>query len=126
MNKVEEIVREVRRLAAEKPDFIYEVPADTDRCLYVNPSAECGSCIVGQAILNITPRKHKSHVYETLSYFDTKPVAMTADDAVRDLVNVSEKDEESLEWIDLVQRCQDNGLPWKLAVQRADEAVLGE
>jgi len=124
MNKVEEIVREIRRLAALEPYFVYKVPEGSDRCRYVNSTS--GSCIVGKAILNITPRNHKSHVYETLSYFDTKPVAMSADDAVRDLVNVSEKDEESLKWIDLVQHCQDNGLPWKLAVQRADEAVLGE
>lgn len=114
------IITKMRELAAERPDFVYEMPevpagedvqssAPADTCLYYDPYADAPSCIVGQALFALG--------YETS--------ADDEGDAGSEVVARVMHDQEGLsseegDWIDSVQGSQDNGERWIDAIAQAD------
>lgn len=106
---------EVRRLAAAKPDYIYKKPvivsesdlgpwASYASCLYIDPNTNKGSCIFGQALSNLGFTFRPSH--EGGSVYNILREAIPG-------VSVPQ-------WFTVVQRHQDGGQPWAVAVALAD------
>jgi hypothetical protein len=114
-----EIIQEVRRLAAERPDYVYdegEEPegGDSIRCFYWKDDRP--SCIFGHALfrLGVTP--------ERLQAADAvAPVG----DSIESLLNrlaVGETPTET-QWMGTVQRRQDDGWAWGEAVAATDREI---
>lgn len=116
---LEDIQAEIRRLAAEKPDYVYQSPhGPNGACMYTEIDSDTdkrvGSCIVGQALINlgVSAEAMKTHEGESalsvisgngeLMWYEAPPV---------------------MRWISNVQHGQDNGRAWAAAVERADEKV---
>jgi len=127
MNKISEVVAQVRRLAAENPDFVYEKvksksSEDSPRCLYTHNGK--GSCIVGQAILAVD-----DSLYSKLSDYDEGLIfGYSATLVVHDLYPEEfEQDQGEMyaSWLNWVQRKQDDGWTWAQAVRYADTFAEG-
>ena len=110
MNVTEQdIINEVRRLAADNPDYIYVNPngSEFSQCVYIHDGK--GSCIVGRALVN--------------NGFDPEKVAQyegaTADEMLV-VLGIKEAIDFGQVWLDRVQALQDNGTPWADAVEEAD------
>ncbi|AWN04370.1 hypothetical protein PBI_GRAYSON_26 [Rhodococcus phage Grayson] len=110
---------EITRLAVLKPDFRYFEANNLEgweTCKYVDEETGEGSCIVGQALMNLGVSK------DDLSYYEESG----ADYVIRDLLKLSEKDIEfnknTLNWIREVQLQQDLDHTWAFAVHTANEA----
>ncbi|TDB90885.1 hypothetical protein E1264_03400 [Actinomadura sp. KC216] len=103
-----QIENEVRRLAAENPDFVYE--SYHGSCFY-NPTERAGkqygACIFGQAFTNLgTP----------------VPDGIDEDYIGSVLPNMGiETTLDQYEWAGTVQYQQDQGCAWALAVALADD-----
>ena len=121
MITTEQVVNEMRRLAAGQPDFVYVNPIDPDDsdCLYVHNWGNedglpvVGGCIAGQALMNLGVTAAKLHDREFISVsaiLKSVGVTVDADDDMNDLV-----------WMDYVQSKQDNKRPWGVAVEEADK-----
>lgn len=121
-----DLVAEVRRLAAERPDYVYR---DThSECFYVehcendvtggdfwaDPEELFGSCIVGQACLNLGVDKlaFKYHNNQPFSYFWHKLFEENSIIDNKDIV-----------WLQKVQFRQDNKDSWGVAVKNADDML---
>jgi hypothetical protein len=103
-----DIVTEIRRLAAESPDYVYERPGQS--CVYVEYIGDelIGSCIVGKALVNLG-------VNPADLLFEEIPGAYNL------LRNPVKMAPEQVWWIDTVQGAQDDGTPWAESVAAADE-----
>ena len=105
----QDIINEVRRLAADNPDYIYVSPGGSEysSCVYIHDGK--GSCIVGRALVNngFDPEKVSQHE------------GLTADEMLVALGIKEETDFEQV-WLDRVQTLQDSGTPWADAVEEAD------
>lgn len=101
----DQIIAEVRRLAAERPDYVYEKPPGSTFCLYRHEDGSPG-CIFGQALDNLGVGLDE-HTYGTIGIvlFD---------------LGVAKTDQQA-NWMTSVQHYQDNGRPWAEAVAKADE-----
>lgn len=122
---VEDVEREVRNIAMREPDFIYTAQdADSGSCGYVGKvfgSAEGRGCIIGQALQNLRVSK------ETLLDFEINSSASHIDSGVYNLLpylKIGGYDDYS--WLVEVQKYQDFGRPWGLAVELADDYVGGQ
>lgn len=119
MITTEQVVNEVRRLAAEQPDFVYVNPVDPENadCLYVHnwgvlDQPVVGGCIAGQALLNLGVPAWKLHEEEYTSVGAIlSKVGVTVDRG---------SDRDDLDWLDNVQAKQDIKIPWGAAVTAAD------
>lgn len=110
---------EVLNLAAEKPDFIYESdPNAVEACAYLvwDKDEATGSCIMGQALMNLGVNPLE------LSKYEGADIA-----AVVDILNGGTEPHyhrDKLDyWLSYVQGRQDNGDTWSTAVEFADEMV---
>lgn len=101
----EQIIAEVRRLAAERPDFVYVSPEFSDQCLYMHGENEPG-CIFGHALFNLGVDTSDTYgpIGEVLTM---QGIAAT----------VRQRD-----WMRDVQYRQDHRLTWGQAIRDADEA----
>lgn len=102
-----QVVEEVKRLAKEKPDFVYAIPEDAETCLYVFNGK--GSCIVGQALINL------GILAEDIAEHEGQP----ASDVMEDLLDDPNSGHNF--WLDQVQSEQDGRVPWGKAVETATE-----
>lgn len=113
-----EIIAEIRRIAAESPDYVYKPVVkpnslSLETCEYVERSADgelVGSCIVGRALVNLGVPP------EVLTF--TSDYTPTAFGLLAD----PDGDGEGTEiiWIQRVQSGQDEKMSWGDAVARAD------
>jgi len=134
--KLDAIIAEVRRLAAEKPDYVYEQPErasldgefygvesvfDLNTCLYVHKPADSAEatpgCLFGHAFLNL------GYTVDQVKRCDRD---LDASEAIRTLVGdgdlgTSEEIERKLSWANSAQSGQDGGATWEGAVAHADE-----
>lgn len=119
VTKEHRIIREVRRLAAENPDFVYAPPmalylngewAKGDACKYVHDGR--GSCIFGQAMMNTGDIT--ADVIEPLEGGGICDVCDTLQLGLRD---------EEMAWARIVQQAQDVGIPWGDAIAEADQLM---
>ncbi|WPH57743.1 hypothetical protein [Mycobacterium phage WXIN] len=95
------IKHKVQMIAAGNPDFIYEKPADSRACVYVDIGAP--SCIIGRALWNL------NLIDESLeeSRFNTFDIRTLLDEYL-DI----EIDEDEAKWLASVQLKQDWGWSW--------------
>jgi hypothetical protein len=121
MITTEQVVNEIRRLAAEQPDFVYVNPVDPENtdCLYVHNWGNedglpvVGGCIAGQALMNLGVPASTLHDVEFTSVSGILPRVGVKVDIV--------SDRNLLTWMDDVQSKQDIKNPWGLAVKAADQ-----
>lgn len=111
----QDLINEVRKIAKEKPDFVYATPF-TKGCSYFgrqigDPTGQC--CIMGQAFKNLN--------IDT-SNIDETPVGVSTvgDLILSEAIPVTYLNESQVEWLDNVQRLQDEGFPWGEAVSSVD------
>ena len=102
-----DIVNEIRKLAEEQPDFVYE---SNGRCQYTSGNNCCG-CGVGQAILRLDPSKR--FILEMIDGGGEKSFSSIA--SVFILSN-----DVYIKWISSFQRYQDHNNTWKDSVELAD------
>ncbi|MFF0498493.1 hypothetical protein ACFYU5_18960 [Nocardia aobensis] len=113
-----EIIAEIRRIAAESPDYVYKPVVKPNSlgigtCEYVERSADgelVGSCIVGRALVNLGVPP------EVLTFTDD--FTPTAFGLLADL-DFDVRGAE-IKWIQRVQSGQDQKMSWGDAVARAD------
>ncbi|MFE5290113.1 hypothetical protein ACFRAQ_34540 [Nocardia sp. NPDC056611] len=103
--------REVRALAAEQPEFVYQRPNHRDGCVYVDNG--CPSCLIGQAAARIGI---PIAVLEDWDSADTTGIdaILTGDFGV---------DGARAEWFAKVQAKQDDEYTWRQAIEYADQGI---
>ncbi|AWN04365.1 hypothetical protein PBI_GRAYSON_21 [Rhodococcus phage Grayson] len=112
-----DLKEEVLRLAAEKPDFIYESdPNAEESCAYLawDDDKAYGSCIMGQALMNLGVDPVE------LSKYEGSDIS-----AVVSALNDNEPPHYHRDpfdfWLSYVQGRQDAGYTWSKAVEFANE-----
>lgn len=102
----DQIIAEVRRLAAEKPDYVYEKPEFSAFCLYMHGDEP--GCIFGHALHNLgwDVTAHDAGAINTV--LDDNGVLTTT---------------KQREWMREVQFSQDHGSTWEKAVRSADQVA---
>lgn len=115
----QDLIKHVRALAAENPDYIYESPYTDDDadnrhgvCVYFYNG--CPSCLIGQALFKA------GLVSGELEYTNNNHTGFLA--LVEGLG--LELDKSELKWLGNVQRFQDSHYSWGNAVVMADEEEL--
>lgn len=108
---VEKLVAAVREVAAEKPDHVYQTPAN-GTCAYVLDGQP--SCIVGQAAwrLGLIDGSFEKHIEENTAGVTTFLRYLGA--------AMDEDNEYEREFLDAVQEKQDQEVAWGEAVELAD------
>lgn len=121
MTTATELIQEVRKIAAERPDFIYSNQGvDTNLCSYFGRAVgdESGSpCIVGQALKNLE--------VNTEELWEVEHAGKDSDIGTvlgRGYVDIECTGIEAM-WLARVQMRQDDGLSWAEAVEEADKWV---
>lgn len=106
--KYDDVVRTLRKLASERPDFVYQPPKG--ECLYSHGSQP--GCIVGHVVAELLPQIN-------LSDLDNDPDQEGT--GVFDAFgrNGIEASVRTLEVLSRAQARQDAGSPWKKAVEAA-------
>ncbi len=107
---IDQLIDEVRKLANEKPDFVYERPIASGPCSYTkSKTSETEGCIFGQAIFRLQP--------ELKSYL--------CDCGINTLIQLLEikASKQEIIWCCRVQGYQDRANSWKLAIEFADEKL---
>lgn len=116
---VKDVVREVRRLAEEKPDFVYTEQEGCDNnlgaCYYASADGQGNGagCIVGQALgrLGVSQKALEDlDGVEGAAVFTVLPT----------IIPVAPDDGGMLNWLSDVQTGQDIGYQWGTAVKSAD------
>ncbi|QIS06805.1 hypothetical protein F5X71_34850 [Nocardia brasiliensis] len=111
---IEDVIAEVRRIAAQNPAVVYRSGAAT-KCVYVRNGI--GDCIVGKALVTLGV---------PASFFDTRIA-----DGVTDTINSKRIDYgiyellgwrrgPQLAWLTAVQIWQDLDEPWGAVIAKAD------
>ena len=122
MTTATELIQEVRKIAAERPDFIYsdQTESTLNLCSYFGRAIgdESGSpCIVGQALKNLeVPMEGLLEVEHAGKDSDISTVLAMG------YVDIDYSGGEAI-WLDKVQMKQDDGKPWAEAVEEADKWV---
>ncbi len=106
-------VKEVRKIVAENPDYIYPVPkSSSGTCSYL----ECNTaCLFGKALSNL------GITQEELTRCEGYEIARLIKDFLRDKFEVFSA--EVINWANIIQRSQDKGTAWKDALKTGDEIV---
>lgn len=118
--RLEPMVREVRRLAAERPDFVYIAQPEhgTAECYYYGADGKGNGtgCIIGEASKALGASR------EILQYMDrSRSLEQALGFALRRLnVNMMPDERDALQWLGFVQGNQDMGMSWSEAVEEAD------
>lgn len=103
-----DVVNEIRKVAAEQPDFIYN-EGGLAECMYTkNTDGSPGGCIVGRALMRLGVEE------EDLVESDGQFASRVLSD-----LGIS-GDRFVMLWIAEVQEVQDGGKTWAEAVQSAD------
>ena len=115
MITVKQLELEVRRLANENPDYIYKFPANTTTCRYIDHATNTGSCLFGQALVNLGVPT------EEFGMFEGRGITTLYGGLVARGLLEPTPPTEYVEWFAGVQMGQDTGNPWGTAVANADE-----
>lgn len=106
----QKLIAEVRRVAAENPDFIYprDISGGVKSCVYIKDG--CPSCIIGHALWNIglIDAKFKG---DHMALSDIGHVILQYGWGI---------ETGEIEWLHKVQQYQDQLNPWGQAVRYAD------
>ncbi|UVK63440.1 hypothetical protein SEA_AEGEUS_65 [Mycobacterium phage Aegeus] len=110
----ENLIRLVRKFAAETPDYIYEPPRVlTARCVYVHNGKP--SCLIGKALwelglINSTFETSPKNSIGIADIYMTLGLALDAGE---------------IKWLTNAQAAQDYKKPWSRAVDHADALSKG-
>lgn len=123
MTTATQVIEEVRRLAAEQPDFVYGAQEGADAnevcsyfgCTLGNTAGQ--ACIVGQALANLNVDM------SGLKRKEDYGVGMAIGEALEWGTVAIPYTEEEVRWLGNVQYHQDRKEPWGRAVAMADKAV---
>ena len=122
MTTATELIQEVRKIAAERPNFVYgKQGVDNDSCSYFGRDVgdETGSpCIIGQALKNLGV--DTSRLKEAEDHLADDLVISSALDAGH--IEIAYTDREA-QWLLHVQTKQDSDETWAKAVEEADKWV---
>jgi hypothetical protein len=116
------LVQEIRKLAKENPDAIYEKTGANLGCFYTkgkinNCITAKSGCIVGQALVRI-----ESRLSDLLSKIDELCDVISMNTSYTILNQLFDCENSSLsDWIITVQKQQDQGCNWKSCILSADE-----
>lgn len=111
----ESIEAEVRRLAAERPTYIYMETEDDDfACRYVDEDGAPG-CIFGHALSNLGISIERLRVFDAFYETSDRETLGASIDRVMEELRV-----RGSVWFFLVQEYQDRGFSWAEAVKAAD------
>lgn len=109
---LDRIVEEVRHIAAERPEHIYQPDPFITHCSYLTSNDEPGrGCIIGQAFERVGVSRENLASYEGAS--------ASAVVEKLDIPHSTRRDLRML-WLDRVQGEQDTGEAWADAVATAD------
>ena len=108
---LKDVELEIRRIAAENPDFRYSRGAGYDTCVYVPTKGNPQGCIVGAALSALVPGVDLTEFHST-----------NGDKAARAVLDIDPASTYGDTWILKVQNSQDEGFSWSESVRRADEA----
>ena len=120
MVNTKQMIEEVRKIASENPEFVYGGAVTS--CSYFgrtigDTSGQC--CIIGQALKNLEVDT------EQLFSAEVRGDGPTFRQAVHEkLVDILVGHPQELDWLDRVQRGQDNGWSWSYALIDADKMFL--
>lgn len=116
-DKIENLMKAVRRIAADNPDFIYEKSEGPDGCWYVRGGEF--SCLIGRGLgaVGFTTDQLKS--YEGVSALSVVFQLFFPQ------MGPDEDTSLGIEWLDHVQTYQDDSMPWHYAISNADIDVYG-
>ncbi|AXQ64416.1 hypothetical protein L3Y19_gp046 [Gordonia phage Neville] len=108
----EKFVAEVRRLANENPEFVYQKRPIGDggeggSCMYVNEAGTGGDCLIGQAVINT-------------GLMSVEELGKHENELARGLLGDLRFPGAATQWADRVQSRQDMGVAWVDAVRDAD------
>jgi hypothetical protein len=115
--EIKKVIKEVRRLASENPDYVYTNNKDENGrtiCLYL-ASADQPGCIFGQALTRlgvVIPIDLEGRSIDFIFWRIGRIELPGADSALVD-------------WCSEVQRGQDSGLAWAKAIHGADVSCPG-
>lgn len=114
--------QEIRRLAAESPDFVYrpEDP-DTGSCVYVVNGV--GSCIVGRALVNLGVDPEWLTEDISITLYPKSRNSERFEKIAGDIPGLVATDDE-IQWANAVQESQDLESRWGVAVLDADAQVI--
>lgn len=114
---------EVRRIAREDPEHIYEPPPETideygamrgGDCSYLPDDNNPQGCLIGAALraVGVTPTED----------FEGNAANQVIEDILATIeVTIEGRFEDKVEWFRLVQSAQDEGTAWGKAVEHADK-----
>jgi hypothetical protein len=119
--RIEDLVANVRELAASRPDNIYQPAsaapptAPQRKCSYLTGNCHDGTvgCLLGQALLAIGFTAHQLRRIDTLSIEEALASLSEVDSGHVDGGHVA--------WLMAVQCGQDEGHTWRRAVELADQ-----
>lgn len=112
-----DLVATVRKLADEKPDYVY---GDGGTCRYFDPvvgDSYVPGCIVGHALAA------SGVTYDELGALHNVESVTDLTSADHPKIKFEDLDAEQLGWLDEVQTKQDEQVPWGRAVAYADGLV---
>lgn len=105
MIDLEEAQSRLRKLAAERPDYVYEQPPGG--CVYFGPD-NTPSCIIGHAL------------EDELRTVGVRWLDHRNEYGIHTLVGLLDLAPAAIRYLSDVQVLQDDGVPWGLAVEKAD------
>lgn len=112
------VSREVRRLAEENPDYV----CPEGFCTYTSEGQ--GSCIVGQAFLNLGTAYEIVHGWDFSAGGFPEGISLILRDLSEDYGMFAGEDVEYWgKFLSRVQVHQDMKVPWGLAVSKAEEDI---
>ena len=121
MTTATQVIEEVRRLAAEQPDFVYsEQEGAVGECSYFSCAIGDSSgqaCIVGQALASLNVDM------SDLKRKEDKGIGMAICTVLEQGVVEIPYTEEEARWLGNVQYYQDREEPWARAVALADKEM---
>lgn len=116
MVQLDELIKELKRLVENNPDFVYESVGYEYNCYYTKGGLQwgraflaqktnCNGCLFGQALMNLYPE-----LKEQLEEFDKRLFGVRIDGV---LENIGYKgDRKLLDKLRIIQDKQDRGVKW--------------
>lgn len=117
MVNTKQLIEEVRKIASENPEFVYGDAITS--CSYFGRTIGDSTgqrCIIGQAFKNL--EVDTEQLFSAEGRGDSPTIRLAIEDK---LVDILVGHGRELNWLDSVQRGQDNGWSWSYALVVADK-----
>jgi hypothetical protein len=127
------LIKAIREQAAAKPAYVYQPTAVNEQCEYItfldtlDVEPEPG-CIVGAALIDMgipVDAFRLSTGYTPINETSVGILLTTLNKVDGYATNAGEYPQD-MEWLNTVQDYQDQGFTWSEAINKADNAMVGE